>query len=163
MQGIEKIDNKFIFYSLGNFIFDIEQQRNKKYISDSVLLDIRFTKSKITYSNIPIKIDASNEKIFIQDTFNGFKGLSHFSNYTRRWQQECYRVVCMDDPLKRLKFDWIKKIFKRFPLLIIIGNSVKIKRLIYGLNYRPVLYGAFLFYLKTIFKYNERLEAISND
>ena len=163
VQGIEKIDNKFIFYSLGNFIFDIEQQRNKKYISDSVLLDIRFTKSKITYSNIPIKIDASNEKIFIQDAFKGLKGLSRFSNYTRRWQQECYRVVCMDDPLKSLKFDWIKKIFKRFPLLIIIGNFVKIKRLMYGWNYRPVLYGAFIFYLKTIFKYDERLEIISND
>ena len=69
----------------------------------------------------------------------------------------------MDDPLKSLKFDWIKNIFKRFPLLIIIGNLVKIKRLIYGWNYRPVLYGAFIFYLKTIFKYDERLEIISND
>ena len=37
VQGIEKIDNKFIFYSLGNFIFDIKQQRDKKYINDSVL------------------------------------------------------------------------------------------------------------------------------
>ncbi len=163
VQGVEKINNKFIFHSLGNFIFDIKQQRNKKYINNSVLLDLRFTKSKITYFNIPIKIDVSNEKIFIQNEYKGFIGLSNFSDYKRRWQQECFRVVCIDESLKSLKFDWIKKIFKRFPLLIIIGNFVKIKRLTYGHNYRPVLYGACLFYLKTIFKHGERLKIISND
>ena len=163
VQGVEKIHDKVIFYSLGNFIFDIKQHRNKKYINDSVLLDIRFTKSKITYFNIPIRIDASKEKIFIQNEFKGFRGLSHFSNYERQWQQECFRVVCLDDPLKSLKFDWIKKIFKSFPLLIIMGNFVKINRLIYGWNYRPVLYGALIFYLKTTFKYGERLKIIDND
>lgn len=58
LQGIEKYKGKFIIYSLGNFIF--ASYSNKA--SDSILLDLKFSKSSITEFNI-VPINVNNYEI----------------------------------------------------------------------------------------------------
>ena len=54
LQGIEKYNNKFIIYSLGNFIF--ASYTNKA--SDSIMLDLQFSKTKIKdFKIVPINVN----------------------------------------------------------------------------------------------------------
>ena len=148
VQGFEEIGGKFIFYSLGNFIFDIPQHREKRFINESVLLDLYFTKNKVFSNFFPIKIDIDNQNITKNiHSFNEKK--YDFSNYLVNWQEECFRVVCLDDPLSRLKSKSVRALFKRYPILILLGNLLKFKRFIIGENYRPVFFGALMYLIKT--------------
>jgi hypothetical protein len=79
------------------------------------------------------------------------KSLSNFSQYNYNWKKECFRLVCKDDELSRFKNSRLRYFIKKLPLLIIIGNALKIKRILKGKNYRPVLFGALVYYVKNIF------------
>ena len=48
VQGYEKINNKMIFYSLGNFIFDTDFQRAQKGTDKGIVLKIEFTKDEFS-------------------------------------------------------------------------------------------------------------------
>ena len=70
-QGIQNYKNGAIFYSLGNFLFDLESQKNKKYTDLSLLVTLNFEKdiysyvynlTKLTTNNLSIKI-TKDEKI----------------------------------------------------------------------------------------------------
>ena len=151
-QGFEKVNKKLIFYSLGNFVFDIPQHRNKKYTDKSALLKLKFTRNKISFSFIPINIDVKNASISLNYSFSKeIKSLSNFSQYNYNWEKECFRLVCKDDELSRFKNSRLRYFIKKSPLLIIIGNALKIKRILKGKNYRPVLFGALVYYVKNIF------------
>jgi len=151
VQGYEKINDKYIFYSLGNFIFDIKQHKNIKFVDKSVLLRLKFTKDKITHSFTPILIDVNQSKISLDlNKKNEYEKLSDFTSYNHMWGKECYRVVCVDDSLDRLPNEKIRRIVKQFPIFILLGNLFKIKRLIKGDNFRPVLFGAFRYHFKII-------------
>lgn len=49
IQGVENYNNGLIFYSLGNFIFDLNYHRKKKNSNLSLIPTIRFTKSNYDY------------------------------------------------------------------------------------------------------------------
>ena len=153
VQGFEQIGKKFIFYSLGNFIFDIPQHREKMFINDGVLLELHFTKNKVTSNFVPIKIDINNQKI-TKSNYVSNVALSDFSNYIANWQKECFRLVCLDEPLSSVKLKSAKVLFKTYPILILLGNLLKFKRLMIGKNYRPVFFGACMYFIKTIFNKN---------
>ena len=153
VQGYEQIGEKLIFYSLGNFIFDIPQHRDKMFINEGALLELSFTKNKVTSKFVPIKIDVNYGKITKSNgSLNG--ALSDFSNYIEKKKKECFRVVCLDEPLRRLKSNSVKVLFKTYPMLILIGNLLKFKRLMIGNNYRPVFFGACIYFIKKIFNKN---------
>lgn len=59
VQNYEKVGNKIIFYSLGNFIFDIEYQRRFNYTDVGMLLKIHFAKLGFTWEYLPVKLDRS--------------------------------------------------------------------------------------------------------
>ena len=56
-QNYERVGNKIIFYSLGNFIFDTDYQRNQRNTDIGVLVKIYFEKDKFTFDSLSIKID----------------------------------------------------------------------------------------------------------
>lgn len=93
-QGFEKYKNTLIFYSLGNFIFDISNHKPYKETNNSALLSFSFTKENFDFSFIPYKI----ENGFITNTnktnFNNkLKDLNNFSNYKKKWQKEAYQIL----------------------------------------------------------------------
>lgn len=67
VQNYEKIGDKIIFYSLGNFIFDIEYQRRFNYTDVGMLLKINFADSGFTWEYLPVKLDRSRGFIYSLD------------------------------------------------------------------------------------------------
>lgn len=61
VQQIEKVGNKLIFYSLGNFIFDTDYQRNFKYTDTGILLGIDFGSESFSYNHMPIWINRETQ------------------------------------------------------------------------------------------------------
>lgn len=95
VQPYEKIaKNKYIFYSLGNFIFDLTNHRNKSYLNDSLILNLKFTENEVKISFLPVQLlpqsgyvdkGGNAEKLFFDIAKIGYS--------VRSWDKECSRVV----------------------------------------------------------------------
>ena len=77
VQNYEKIGDKIIFYSLGNFIFDTDYQRLQKYTEYGVLLKLYFDKDKYRWDYKGLKIDRENV------TVNAYKAPDIFTNVSK--------------------------------------------------------------------------------
>ena len=65
-ENYELLDNeKAIFYSLGNFIFDTDYQRQHLYTDSGVLLKLTFTEEKMDFEAVGIQIIRGEERIDI--------------------------------------------------------------------------------------------------
>ena len=63
-QNYERVgENKYIFYSLGNFIFDTDYQRAQPHTGTGVLLKLFFTDSAVRFEAVGTKIDRTNGHI----------------------------------------------------------------------------------------------------
>ena len=62
-ENYELFDNKAIFYSLGNFIFDTDYQRAHLYTDTGVLLKLIFTPEKMTFEAMGTRIVRGEERI----------------------------------------------------------------------------------------------------
>ena len=63
VENYEKIGDKIIFYSLGNFIFDTDYQRLQKYTEYGALVKFSFDRDKFTWDYKTIKIDRETQTI----------------------------------------------------------------------------------------------------
>ena len=57
VQNYEKLGDKIIFYSLGNFVFDTDYQRRQKYTDTGMLIKLHFTEKDYYWEYLPIKIN----------------------------------------------------------------------------------------------------------
>ena len=62
-MNYEKVGEKTIFYSLGNFIFDTDYQRSQFNTEKGLLVGIRFTENAYSFEPFGIEIDRSGERI----------------------------------------------------------------------------------------------------
>jgi poly-gamma-glutamate synthesis protein (capsule biosynthesis protein) len=94
LQGYEKYKNTYIFYSLGNFIFDIPNHKPYPETNNSALLNLYFTKSNFTFSFTPFRIDEGKINSINQEIFqHKFSDLCNFSNHKKKWQKEAFRIL----------------------------------------------------------------------
>lgn len=98
VQGYEKIGNKMIFYSLGNFIFDTEFQRAQEDTDKGMLLRLIFTKNSYTYDTLFIANDRENDKLVSKGKNNDFRNIK--ISYRKNFKREARRF---DDIRKRQK------------------------------------------------------------
>ena len=63
VQNYERFGDKMIFYSLGNFIFDTDYQRQRPYTQFGMLLKLNFTEKEWTWEHLPILIDRQENRI----------------------------------------------------------------------------------------------------
>ena len=63
VQNYERFGKKMIFYSLGNFIFDTDYQRQRDYTQFGMLLKLNFTQNEWTWDYQPIRIDREENRI----------------------------------------------------------------------------------------------------
>ena len=59
----ELLPGKAIFYSLGNFVFDTDYQRNEKHTDEAVLLKIRFTENDFSFEPLPVHINRETASV----------------------------------------------------------------------------------------------------
>ncbi len=67
VNNYELIDNKAIFYSLGNFIFDTDYQRSQFGTEYGIVLKLFLSENDFTFKPLPVKVDRTTEKIICCD------------------------------------------------------------------------------------------------
>jgi poly-gamma-glutamate synthesis protein (capsule biosynthesis protein) len=95
-QGYETYNEKPIFYSLGNFVFDIPPHKNIHFIEQTAILNFNFTKIDFEYSFKPVVISIENKKIISGDStfIDTINEISQkiYTNYSKHWRVEAHRT-----------------------------------------------------------------------
>lgn len=93
-QGVEEVRGTPIFYSLGNFIFDIPNHEIYDYTTTGALLNINFSKENFNYDFIPISVKNGIIEAADDVSFNThLQKISNFKNYSKKWQKEAHRIL----------------------------------------------------------------------
>ncbi len=95
-ENYEIFDNKAIFYSLGNFIFDTDYQRAHLYTDHGVLLKLFFDEERLEFEAIGIRINRKNEcieyaelpEIFVNVPAEEYDRLSPLSAKALVWEEK---------------------------------------------------------------------------
>jgi hypothetical protein len=93
-QGIENLGKRTIFYSLGNFVFDIESHRNHELTQESAIVIFEFAKSGYNYKLLPVTTDLERGivKLSNRDFLSHIHQISDFSEYQTNWVKDAHRV-----------------------------------------------------------------------
>jgi len=97
-QGVEEVNNVPIWYSLGNFIFDVPNHYHRLYTDDSAIVSFLFDKTDCyPAGNLAVYINRSDGQVEIapdaQEWVNEqFPKLCNFSAYFKQWRREAFRV-----------------------------------------------------------------------
>ncbi len=101
VQGYEKVKNKMIFYSLGNFVFDTNFQRAQYGTDEGMLISLEFTKTDYKFKNLPIKINREAGTIDSKNKSLYFKDIS--TNYNKLWKISARKLYKINSNKKELK------------------------------------------------------------
>lgn len=63
VQNYETFGDKVVFYSLGNFIFDTDYQRNQRFTQYGMLVKLKFEENAFTWENCPVLIDREANRV----------------------------------------------------------------------------------------------------
>lgn len=96
-------NNKMIFYSLGNFIFDTDYQRVHPYTDLGVLLKLHFSENEVSFDAIGIQILRGEERVvkcklpavFTNVSVKEYDILSPFGAYTFLIE-ECRKMIYLE-------------------------------------------------------------------
>lgn len=105
IQNYELLGRKAIFYSLGNFIFDTENQRDYPHTDMGILLGINFQKEHFSFDHLPVRIDRALYLICQGETPPVFRQIEE-QEYAKLWPLEAKRFYPVD-------FQKRKKLSKR--------------------------------------------------
>jgi len=95
LQGIEKSGQKTIFYSLGNFVFDIMHHRQHPLTVKGAIINCEFTKDSYDYKLFPIHINLESGIVeSIDDSFfsDYIDSISDFTHYYMKWMKDSNRI-----------------------------------------------------------------------
>lgn len=149
VQGFEKFDNKLIFYSLGNFIFDIPQHTSRKGTDSSIIINVNFTKNQIKFTPHFIDIDKNKGMLNVVKknlSADNFQKIIDY-DFKQKWMKECNRLLFVDSK-KTLKSNMqndsllIKNLKYYNRLLRLMKSYFKGKE-----AYRPILKSALAYKL----------------
>lgn len=162
LQAYEKYKGKYIFYSLGNFIFDIPAHYRYGYTKESALLKFTFLKNSFTFDLIPFSNE--NGKI-IDKNFSKFEtyfnNISNFTNYKQKWRAEAYRVLFRKNHIQTKGIDTVdtsNSLQEKtlFGLLFSRKFYTKIIIILQSDNYRSLYISAIIHKIKRILSRTNR-------
>ncbi|MBT3207179.1 MAG: CapA family protein [Bacteroidetes bacterium] len=145
-QGIEKIKNTTIFYSLGNFIFDIPQHKIRTGTNKSAIVSLTFTNENYEYVVQPIHINSTTGTINMGEivSYENILKISDFSNYKNEWNSEAHRVLFKTDT-KSLNMPEEKNSLKKMSILKLLFSKEFYERtfqILKNNNERDIYFGA---------------------
>lgn len=154
-QGYEKYNGKYIFYSLGNFVFDIPNHKNIQYVNSSAILRCSFSQENFQFSFTPteIHLDKGQVTTASKDFLQTIEGLSEkiVNNYYMNWLIEANRAFFKSKLPSRSKSE--NQARRNQPIIKILKDRQNIKRflsLLKSPNKRPLFIAAMLY--KTLLK-----------
>ena len=95
VQNYEVVGEKAIFYSLGNFIFDTENQRLFDHTDCGILLGVDFSPSGMTFDHLALQIDRDAHRVVPGETPAVFCDIPS-DDYRRLWPLEAARFYPID-------------------------------------------------------------------
>ena len=107
-ENYELIDQKAIFYSLGNFIFDTDYQRAHRYTDHGVLVKLLFTENSLDFKAIGVRINRKDERIeyaelpeiFVNVSAEEYDRLSPLSAKALIWEEKKRMIYLEPDRFK---------------------------------------------------------------
>jgi len=75
-QNYETVGEKIIFYSLGNFVFDTDYQRQQRNTEKGVLLKLKLTDDSYSWEHMPYSLDRENVRIVKDECPYVFRNVS---------------------------------------------------------------------------------------
>ncbi|MFC2104624.1 CapA family protein [Bacteroidota bacterium] len=147
LQGLEKIGKTNIFYSLGNFVFDIPPHLHYHFTDESAILILTLDKNSWTHELIPIKIDRENGIVELgtNNIIERFNKISDFKDYNKKWRKDAYRTLIERIPEinEENKHPLHKK--NGFALLFDIKFYKKALKVLFDSNNRSIYLNAFIY------------------
>lgn len=100
-QGMETYRGKLIFYSLGNFIFDLDYHRSKKNFDLAYCVQLTMSKKEISYELIGVKTDFAKARICVYQKINDLirnisEPLQDDKKYETSFKKEAFRTICLN-------------------------------------------------------------------
>lgn len=94
VQPMQRVGKKWIFYSLGNFIFDIVEQTGRNKIEQGALLQLNFFADRIEPIWTPLVLDNDKGAISVGNGQWLFDLQSKWesNDYLSLWTAECHRI-----------------------------------------------------------------------
>ena len=92
IQGYEYVKDKCIFYSLGNFIFDITSHSRIMGTDESLIITLIFTRTGYDIDTLFTKLDKTRGNIQKTAAANSFHQINN-NNYRRKWEEEANRII----------------------------------------------------------------------
>lgn len=137
IQGFERLGDKSIFYSLGNFIFDIPPHYSRSGTTDSVLLRITFHKETYEVETLFTRIDRLQRRIgtFSESPF--FREIDA-RKYHRAWCEDAFRAIRAARAAQQYRSVTPRK-NRSFKLFGLVRSGV---RILGAPNLRPLVLGA---------------------
>ena len=84
VQNYETIDGKVIFYSLGNFVFDTDYQRDHAHTELGQLLRVHIDGDRFTWDGMSVRIDRTHHRIETSEPHPIFRNIP-VQSYERLW------------------------------------------------------------------------------
>lgn len=140
VQPYEKIaKNKYIFYSLGNFIFDLPNHKNKSFLNDSLVLKLSFTSADIEVDYLPVTLNPDKGRVDSNPLItNSFYDLQVEGYSKDKWYRECSRVVEERNPINNTSES------KRNLITRLFGILKKVEILLLNPEFRAIVIGHLL-------------------
>jgi len=149
-QGYEIYNDKHIFYSLGNFIFDIPNHKTVNFIELSAILNFKFTKTTYSFSFHPTIVSSENGMVksgsneFI-NTIESLKDKTT-TNYCKNWRKEAHRTFFNAHKAINKETNVVAKRHQGLTSLLFKKDSfIKFFNLLKSNNKRPLFIGALLY------------------
>lgn len=90
VQGYEYFDEKPVFYSLGNFVFDTDYQRIQEGTDKGLLLKLMFSKNEVKFNELPITINRDKKEIEVGSPN------PYFINYEKKGYKKVFTYEAME-------------------------------------------------------------------
>lgn len=127
VQGYEIYNDKFIFYSLGNFIFDIPSHKNFQGTNESLILKLAITKGNICFETLFTQINRSTMTVTTKKKNEKF--ILYKNEFHSLWENACmifmkhkYKIH-MNGELISSEKSFLKKLNKLpFSLQLLLKN-----------------------------------------
>lgn len=136
VQQYEYFGKKLIVYSLGNFIFDTEHQRNFKHTDTGMLIGIDFKKNGFTMDLYPTRINREEKRIEEGTIPAVFQNISD-DEYSKLWPLAAYNLNIADMKNRKLLSKW--KLYD-YRIMMFMANVYKCRQK----PYRSMQIGRFL-------------------
>jgi len=150
-QGYERVNRSIIFYSLGNFVFDIEGHKSIEFTDKSAILNIQFSQNDFKFDFLPTKIDRIKgfiNNIPKKEFKNRLLKLTNYiidKSYIAKWRKDAYRAFFQPNINVKKPFKLCLRSEKKLKLIFTLKAYLSLLRILKAANLRPIFLSALLF------------------